>query len=74
MSVLIKDMELPKHCLDCPMCDNNDDCTLQEGKRFDTWGEQMNSCPLIEIPVPHGRLIDVENGQTIIEAEWSEDE
>lgn len=27
-------------------------------------------CPLIEISVPHGRLIDAENGQTIIEREW----
>lgn len=58
MGVYIKSMETPKHCLDCPMCDNNDDCTLQEGKRFDTWGEQMDGCPLIEIPEPHGRLID----------------
>jgi hypothetical protein len=58
MSILIKGMQMPKECLDCPMCDINDDCVLQKDERFDTWEEQKKDCPLIEVPKPHGRLID----------------
>ena len=58
MSVLIKGMEMPKKCLDCPMCDNNDDCVIQEDKHFHTWEEQIAGCPLVEVPEPHGDLID----------------
>jgi hypothetical protein len=40
------------------MCDINDDCVLQKDERFDTWEEQKKDCPLIEVPKPHGDLID----------------
>lgn len=54
MSVLIKGMEMPKGCYECP---------------FEVWGKCMfinynvsgtepKSCPLVEVPSPHGRLID----------------
>lgn len=48
MSVLIKGMKMPKNCEDC---------------RFEDFGGCMfrvtrSECPLVEVPTPHGRLID----------------
>lgn len=60
MSVLIKSMKMPGKCFDCPMCDNNDDCVVQEDKHFQTWEEQIAGCPLMEVPEIHGRLIDAD--------------
>ena len=64
MSVLVKGMEMPKTCNDCPLLDWDlsyikcgvvnrkfkvDEEHFRESRVYD--------CPLIEIP-PHGRLID----------------
>lgn len=62
MSVLIRGMEMPKRCIDCPfmVSRDNDDCVLQtevENELARTWEELKASCPLVEIPTPHGRLI-----------------
>ena len=61
MSILIKGMEMPENCDKCRFqsalrlycdampynfCGNTDDI------------ERPDFCPLIEIPTPHGRLID----------------
>ena len=68
MSILIRDMEMPKNCfycacvsyyerLDKAMCDLTN-------KQLDmkTWKKERHpDCPLIELP-PHGRLI-LENGE-----------
>ena len=64
MSVLIKGMEMPKRCLDCPfmVIRDNDDCVLQTEVKNElarTWEELKASCPLIELPT-HGRLIDAD--------------
>lgn len=65
MSVLIKDMEMPKTCWDCAcsnyyyhtdeaMCDITDE-TLD----YILWKrERRSDCPLIEVPTPHGDLVD----------------
>lgn len=63
MSVLIRGMEMPKKCLDCPfmISRDNDDCIVQSNEanaKFDSWDDMKASCPLVEIPTPHGRLID----------------
>ena len=52
-SVEIK-FEKEKHCLRCPLRDNNSDCcSIQvEQERyieFENWEEQMKNCPLTEI-------------------------
>lgn len=65
MSILIKGMEMPKRCLDCPfmVSRDNDDCILQtevENELARTWEELKASCPLVEIPTPHGRLGDLD--------------
>ena len=64
MSILIKGMEMPKRCLDCPflITRDNDDCILQSDEanaKFESWDDMKASCPLIELP-PHGRLADLD--------------
>ena len=57
MSVLIKGMEMPKNCGECPMICEDDLCHITKGGR--TINERPPHCPLIEVP-PHGRLIDAD--------------
>lgn len=71
MSVLIKGMEVPTSCVECPCCrhDNwNGETAHQCNVSFITFGAEdenwiyntrPNWCPLIELP-PHGRLIDAD--------------
>lgn len=65
MGVFIEGMEMPKRCLDCPfmVSIDNDDCVLQTEVKNElarTWEELKASCPLVEIPTPHGRLGDLD--------------
>ncbi len=79
MSVLIKNMSMPKSCVSC--------------RWYKRWGceiadivtDETQSCPLVEVSTPHGRLIDTEelleriekylnNVPAIIEAEKEEKE
>lgn len=48
MSILIKGMEKPISC---------DDCIVPLSK-CDFLQRRADKCPLVEIPTPHGRLID----------------
>ena len=58
MSVLIKGMEMPKNCLNCPMLGVLFNCrVVGNGEMEDNITVRRADCPLIEIP-PHGRLID----------------
>lgn len=65
MSVFVKDMELPIQCASCPMWTimaiggvSMDICRAKS-MRVDPYrtGRDEN-CPLVEVPVPHGDLID----------------
>lgn len=66
MSVLIKGMEMPQGCDDCPLA-GDFKCNLMPSipalcKEYDIAvqnGKRLNNCPLVEIP-PHGRLIDAD--------------
>ena len=68
MSVLIKGMEMPKSCYDCPMMFERKseilnttyhDCPLLNIANFvDGYTSSRHpNCPIIELP-PHGKLID----------------
>lgn len=71
MSVLIKGIEMPK---DCPMCpcahwNKNDIMTGCEivwryvpDSETDYWqsDKRPDWCPLVDVPTPHGRLIDAD--------------
>lgn len=61
MSVLIKGMEMPTCCADCdfhnpfsetPYCRRLLQVISLEGR--------LENCPLVEVPTPHGRMIDVD--------------
>jgi len=36
-----------KHCNYCPLCNEEDNCRLQNDQEFDSFAEQMENCPLI---------------------------
>ena len=67
-SVLIKGMEMPKNCLTCKLRgDGSDskyiwDCpfTGLEYTREEGETRRLDDCPLVEVPAPHGRLIDAD--------------
>ena len=64
MSVLIKGMQKPDRCIDCPfmISRDNDDCILQSDEAnelFMNWDDMKLNCPLIELPENHGNLVDV---------------
>lgn len=49
----------PEKCMSCPFIDKiTYDCKLMYGNDYPDFKTQYENCPLIEIPVPHGRLID----------------
>ena len=66
MSILIKDMEMPNACWACEGCDgdkkNGYFCILHKDAYdlvdIDIFKEKPDWCPLVEIPTPHGDLID----------------
>lgn len=53
MSVIVRGMGMPKDCFECMV-----DCPVGT-QRFIVTG-RPRGCPLVEIPTPHGRLIDVD--------------
>lgn len=69
MSVLIKDMEMPSGCNMCQLRDLCFDYYICRAKKLndgryldvdDVTNRRHRNCPLIEIPTPHGRLIDAD--------------
>ena len=78
MSVLIKGMEMPKSCAECPMLYDGEACYLSgmwsdmrfmllcsNGHtdeyrlgQFPYKEKRVDWCPLVEVPAPHGDLID----------------
>lgn len=72
MSILIKGMEMPTSCIGCPCCrhDNWNGETAHQcnvslitfSAEDENWiyDQRPNWCPLVDIPTPHGRLIDAD--------------
>lgn len=62
MSVLIKGIEMPDDCKTCELCHYDDDlwgfCFVNDEKIAEKG--RRDDCPLIEVPTPHGRLIDAD--------------
>ena len=68
MSVLVRGMEMPKNCRECNFCNELnfegylwfDFYCRAKDKSFDLDKnkDKPDWCPLIEVPTPHGRLID----------------
>lgn len=62
MAIYIKGMEMPDHCMECEIAieDNDYDkhCPFTKVECVNI-ARQAN-CPLIEVPEPHGRLVDAD--------------
>lgn len=58
MSIIIKGMGMPWCCEECPMFDAFDDDYCRLISMQTPGGKRLNDCPLVEIPTPHGKLID----------------
>ena len=64
MSLIIKGMDMPKSCDTCPILKYNSSIHYCPLARTTMWGEDLakgersEGCPLVEVPAPHGDLID----------------
>lgn len=59
MSIIIKGMDMPISCAECRFCCPIYDKATIVGEICTFSGRQDNqNCPLVEIPTPHGRLIE----------------
>ena len=59
MGVLVKGMNMPRHCGECGI----DWCYIWRNLIWDETpiGTRPSDCPLVEVPTPHGRLIDADD-------------
>ena len=56
MSVLVKGMKMPKGCYECPLLDGEyGGCKSGASGEYDPY---CNDCPLVDVPEPHGRLVE----------------
>lgn len=68
MSLLIKGVEFPVECQSCPCCADVGSivasdyfCTADDtAPDIDNIWEKLPNCPLVNVPTPHGRLIDAD--------------
>lgn len=68
MSVLIKDMQMPKSCKTCDLLQDDDgdmycpfgDCPVFGDIEYVPNHVASDICPLVELPEHHGRLIDAD--------------
>lgn len=69
MSLMIRNMEMPESCGNCPFrikANPDENICRANGELFEeTLGILINfrhkDCPLVSIPAPHGRLIDADD-------------
>ena len=73
MSILIKGTEMPKACEWCSFIsafttESGLGCRYEVKKfEFRDYSKRQENCPLVEVPTPHGRLIDADALLKIIE-------
>ena len=59
MSVIVKGMQIPKNCAECPVALSGKYCRINQ--TYTTYIKlpvRPDHCPLVELPDHHGRLID----------------
>lgn len=69
MSYVVKGYEFPKSCRECwliyPEVGDSGECIFTdkfwENEEDRPSKSRLPKCPLVEIPTPHGRLIDADN-------------
>ena len=64
MSVVIRGMEMPRNCDECPCYYETEGAWRNEcevlGKEYIADDYRPEWCPLVELPAQHGRLIDAD--------------
>lgn len=65
MSMLIKGAEFPSACQNCPCCVDFTDVdyfcgAFDEAPDIDDMWNKLPNCPIVDVPTPHGRLIDAD--------------
>ena len=77
-------LEMPKNCPMCPFAHYDDmfntfrGCDITRGKRWAVKNDKDYAklstrpdwCPLVEVPEPHGRLIDADALHKLFEDQW----
>lgn len=58
MSIFIKDMKKPKNCFGCDFNMYDCYCKINNGGIDRDFWDCDKECPIVEVPVPHGDLID----------------
>ncbi len=78
MSVIVKGMKMPNVCVKCGFLaslDTEDICCAMvrtvTNRETANWTSRPDWCPLVDVPVPHGNLIDT--SQTVEYEYWDED-
>ena len=66
MGVYVKGMEMPNDCMECPFSDYEAWCLIP--------GVISEHCPLVEVPEPHGRLIDADEITAFLGLERNDEE
>lgn len=75
MSILIKGMDMPISCENCVFADGTGSfyphtCSLNHIQLDEDFARM--DCPLIEIPTPHGRLIDWDAFNNKLDIQYAE--
>lgn len=60
MSVFIKGFDKPKNCRVCDFNSSDCFCKINHGKIDRDFWDCDKECPIVEVPAPHGRLIDAD--------------
>ena len=60
MSVVIKGMDKPKNCFGCDFNMYDCYCKINHGGIDRDFWCCDKTCPIVEVPAPHGRLIDAD--------------
>ena len=66
MAILVEGIDMPKNCDECPL---NSTCVYSLYMPLYHTEKRHSDCPLIEVPEPHGRLIDAEK----LKSYWAPD-
>lgn len=65
MSILINGINKPKNCRVCDFNSSDCFCKINHGKIDRDFWDCDKPCPIVEVPTPHGDLIDINSKITI---------
>lgn len=74
MSVLIKGMEMPENCMDCKIKQYSryeGECVCPFSRVACLSIGRQDACPFVDVPTPHGRLIDADGLTPDIVHDWN---